>query len=98
MPWYRINGMTIHMRGTKLPPACVAKVGFSSQHAEATHCLAVSTHLCDWPVDGGRTCDLPLCDAHAREVGKNRHYCPDHYAASINANLQLGLFTSLGQP
>lgn len=95
MPFYRINGMTVHMRGTRLPPACKEKTGFSATHAEASYCLAMSTYLCDWPVEGGKTCDRPLCAVHAHQAAKNRHYCPNHHAESINTSPQRGLFTSL---
>lgn len=27
------------------------------------------------------TCDAPCCEAHAREVGDDRHYCADHWRA-----------------
>lgn len=44
-------------------------------------CARPRTKLCDYPLRGakkGKTCDAPLCDAHAREVGPNQHYCPPH--------------------
>lgn len=34
--------------------------------------------LCDFPVGPDRTCDMPVCTAHAREVGPDRHFCPLH--------------------
>jgi hypothetical protein len=40
--------------------------------------MAISGYLCDHELEGGKTCDAPLCDDHAHEVGKDRHYCPRH--------------------
>jgi hypothetical protein len=80
MVWYRMHGMMVHMRGTKLPPACVGRIESTNQIAPSMRCMAPSSYLCDWPVEGGKTCDAPLCDAHATEVGKDRHYCPRHLA------------------
>lgn len=94
MPFYRTNFGMVHMRGTKLPKPCVAQVGISSLHAEATYCHGMSGYLCDGPIQDGRTCDKPLCSVHATEVGKNKHYCPDcrHRFAPRG---QGSLFTSL---
>lgn len=36
--------------------------------------------LCDYPVGDGKTCDKPLCNGHARQVGPDLHYCHDHPA------------------
>ena len=44
-------------------------------------CHRTSTKLCDYPVAGektGTTCDAPMCDRHATNVGPNRDYCPPH--------------------
>ena len=43
-------------------------------------CRATSRFLCDFPIDGDKTCDVPLCGSHAYEVGPNVHYCPNHFA------------------
>lgn len=95
MPWYRINGMTIHMRGTKLPKPCVARVGFSPQHGEGMVCMDMSAYLCDGSsASEGKTCDRPLCQAHATQIGKDKHLCPDCRVAHF-ANQQPSLFTSL---
>lgn len=47
-------------------------------HCSAEKCADVGTFLCDFPVSGNRTCDLPLCASHAYEVAPNMHYCPAH--------------------
>ena len=51
---------------------------------------------------GAHTCDMPLCAAHARQVGRNKHYCPRHHqqgmqpaGAPDQGSAQLGLFTGL---
>ena len=93
MPFYRINGTIVHMRGTKLPKPCGAKIGFSSKGE--IFCLAVSGYLCDWKLPNGQTCDRTLCDAHAHSAGKNVHYCPDHRVEAARAGRQMGLFTSI---
>ncbi|WP_208511046.1 FAD-dependent oxidoreductase, partial [Variovorax paradoxus] len=39
-------------------------------------CMAPSAFLCDGPGKGRRTCDRPLCAAHATQTGPNTHLCP----------------------
>lgn len=41
-------------------------------------CSGVGDYLCDYPVGDDKTCDRPMCDRHAREVGQNMHYCVTH--------------------
>lgn len=41
-------------------------------------CSSKADLLCDHPVAEGRTCDAPICKAHAHEVGPDRHLCPEH--------------------
>jgi hypothetical protein len=102
MPWYRINGMTVHMRGTNLPPGCQVIVGM---HTGTANCLVPSGFQCDWPTpentSRGRgykpTCDSHLCQAHAHQVGANKHYCPAHFREHADSQAQPGLFTSLVQ-
>lgn len=36
-------------------------------------CQHLSDLLCDYPMGRGKTCDLALCDDHAREIGEDRH-------------------------
>jgi hypothetical protein len=65
--------------------------------------MAPSAYLCDGlppplrPGDhhGTGTCDAPLCEAHARQVGKNRHLCPACHLSQRNAEPQRSLFTSI---
>jgi hypothetical protein len=92
MPFYRVNGMDVHMKGTKLPQPCGARVWNQGQEQL---CRAISAFLCDFPDGGGHTCDRALCEAHAHQAGRNRHYCPTHKADAIAANPQRGLFTQL---
>jgi hypothetical protein len=33
---------------------------------------------CDWHLSSDRNCGKPICDKHAKEVGKNKHLCPFH--------------------
>jgi hypothetical protein len=48
-------------------------------------CGDVGDNLCDWPMGRGKTCDLPLCDDHAREIGENRHLCFIHHPMWVKA-------------
>lgn len=41
-------------------------------------CRAYATLQCDWPKDGGGTCDKSVCRTCARNVGPDRDYCPFH--------------------
>jgi len=46
----------------------------------AVRCVACrrdADALCDHPEDGG-TCDAPVCDVHAQQVGPDAHRCPEH--------------------
>jgi hypothetical protein len=43
-----------------------------------SHCGKPNTKLCDWPVGDGKTCDAPICDKHATNVGPDRDVCPLH--------------------
>lgn len=87
MPYYRIPGVGIaHLNlGGKLrrnPPApCCARIPHPSNEGgkPEVRCRAISTLLCDWPVDGG-TCDAPLCAEHGVEVARETHLCPLHLA------------------
>lgn len=97
MPFYRINGMAVHIRGSKkLPPGCGATVGVQTSDGAAMQlCLAPSGFQCDWDIGKGRTCDRHVCERHAHQVGKNKHYCPAHRQANQEQQAQSGLFTEL---
>ena len=85
MPTYRMHGALVHikMTNTKKRPAplpCAALIPVGSRIVGSVmRCCAISSILCDWPVDGG-TCDAPLCDQHAHAIGPDRHLCPIHAA------------------
>lgn len=42
-------------------------------------CMYPGDKLCDWPMGKGKTCDLALCDDHARGIGEDRDLCPIHF-------------------
>jgi len=76
MPFYRVNGMLVHLKlagpRSKWPAPCCARL------ESGERCMGISTVLCDWPLDGGGTCDAPLCEEHGLQVGEDRHLCPLH--------------------
>lgn len=46
-------------------------------------CGYISDWLCDWPIGGGKTCDMPLCDHHRCAQGTDEEpfdLCPQHAA------------------
>lgn len=47
-------------------------------HCAEPGCADVGTTLCDFPVSDGKTCDRPLCRAHAFEAAPEVHYCLGH--------------------
>lgn len=79
MPFYRVNGLMVHlnMRGKKAPAPCCGRISLAGID---TRCMAISQYLCDAELSDGKTCDAPLCDQHAKQVGKDRHLCPRHAA------------------
>lgn len=52
---------------------------FEMTMCRETGCDREGSLLCDWPMGRGKTCDLPLCPDHAREIGDDRHLCPIHH-------------------
>lgn len=73
MPWVNVAGTWVHVKMTKRRVlTCKCELG-----PGAGVCGALAPFLCDFPA-GKRTCDAPLCAAHATEVGLDRHYCPRH--------------------
>lgn len=61
------DGVTFLICGRGLP-----------QQPSCRYCANTSTKLCDFPVGNGKTCDAPICDAHASSVGPDRDLCPKH--------------------
>lgn len=94
MPLYRTSFGMVHMRGSRLPAPCSARALIAGQEQV---CMVASAYLCDGPGTSGQrsTCDAPLCEAHAREIGRNRHLCPACHLQHRDADPQRGLFTSL---
>lgn len=77
MPWYRVHGRMVHLKiGAKAKPRqCRAP----DPDGPGGLCFGMSGFLCDWPVgDEGHTCDMPLCEPHAHQVGPDKHFCPKH--------------------
>ena len=94
MPFYRLKTGIVHMRGTRLPAPCTARVLIDGKQAP---CMAPSAYLCDGTDNTHRsgTCDAPLCEAHAHQIGPNRHLCPACALIQRNAERKRGLFTSI---
>lgn len=101
MPFYKVPGFgVVHMKiaGHHRPPApCSATVGISVRQAEPERCGQCSEFLCDWPTGARKTCSAPLCEAHANQVGPDRHYCPDHFANHSHQHPQRSLFGFLNE-
>ena len=94
MPVYRLALGMVHMRGTRLPAPCAAHILLNGQDVP---CLAMSAYLCDGLDASNRshTCDAPLCEAHARQIGPNKHLCPTCHQSQLDAQHQRSLFTHL---
>ncbi len=94
MPFYRLKFGIVHMKGTRLPDPCAARVLIEGKQAQ---CMAPSAYLCDGKDNTHRsgTCDAPLCEAHARQIGPNRHLCPTCHQSQLDAEQQRSLFTSI---
>ena len=43
-------------------------------------CGITAEYLCDYPIGGGKTCDLNLCDRCKRSIGEDRDLCLVHHA------------------
>ena len=65
MPCEIKGNMIICSRGARRAPKC-------------SFCEKVSTKLCDYPIEKGRTCDSPICDEHAKHHSPNVDTCPRH--------------------
>lgn len=65
MPCYRLpGGGFMCFRDKRAPKPCRVCGGYSE-------------YLCDGHLGGGHTCDAPLCEVHAHQVGRDRHLCPE---------------------
>ncbi len=42
------------------------------------YCSAPGVVLCDHEIGPGKTCDVPMCRAHAKHVEPDRDYCRLH--------------------
>jgi len=88
MPVYRMHGTLVHLKlagpKSKHPRPCVGLIPDPrtppGQRGKPpmVRCLGISSLLCDWPLEGGGTCDAPLCPDHATAIGPDRHLCPLH--------------------
>jgi hypothetical protein len=68
-----------------LPGGGVAFVRYANRRApKCRWCENQSTKLCDFVISPPeqithkKTCDAPMCDVHAKSVGANLDYCPEH--------------------
>lgn len=80
MPWYRMpDGTPVHLnlgRGNRsAPPACRVL------RLDGSVCGWLSGYQCDWKIGVGKTCDRWICEAHAQQVGPDKHLCPEHQRA-----------------
>lgn len=70
MPWIRIPGGGV---------AHVKMTGHAQRGLKFCRCSYIATKLCDWRIDdAGRTCDEPICDAHAWSPAPDKDLCPRH--------------------
>lgn len=96
MPFYRLKTGIVHVKGTRLPAPCCVRFHWPSNGNEQD-CMAPSAFLCDGTNNANRsgTCDAPLCEVHARQIGPNRHLCPTCLLSHGDAERQRSLFTSI---
>jgi hypothetical protein len=77
MPYYRVNGMMVHLnlsgKARKNPPkACQF---FVTIKGRKERCMQMASYLCDWP-----GCDAPICEDHRLALGPELDVCPHHNA------------------
>jgi hypothetical protein len=79
MPFYRINGMLVHLKlgGKKHVQPCGCPIELDGKRQR---CLGFPDFYCDWETGPGQTCSAPLCRDHATQVGPDLHLCPEHMA------------------
>lgn len=68
------RSMPVHM----LEPQEVYMSGEGIKMCSHHSCAYCADYLCDWPMGKGKTCDAPLCEDHASEIGVDLHLCPVH--------------------
>lgn len=73
-----------------LPGGGVAHVRYANRRSpKCRWCSNRSTRLCDFEISDPqqvthrKTCDAPMCDAHAKRVGPNHDFCPDHSSTAV---------------
>ncbi len=75
MPFFRMGNTMVHVKlsgkAKRMKPCC-------ARLENGHQCQAMSSLLCDWKLEGGGTCDAPLCEAHGTQVGEDLHLCPIH--------------------
>ena len=45
---------------------------------KCAYCHRSSTRLCDFEVENGKTCDVPMCDFCTHNAGRNLDLCQNH--------------------
>jgi hypothetical protein len=78
MPWYRIGGNAVHIKLAKSKRGPLPQCRAPDPTASDGICRGIGSLLCDAPVGEEGTCDMPLCERCATEVGPDRHLCPKH--------------------
>ena len=58
---------------------CMAR-GRRAASCQEPGCADEHEALCDWPLDGDKTCDRRLCARHRNHIGPNRDLCGPHFA------------------
>jgi hypothetical protein len=57
-------------------------VGISCGRSKYNRCYICgkpATKLCDYPISDTETCDKPMCQEHAHNIGKDNDVCNEHY-------------------
>jgi hypothetical protein len=47
-------------------------------------CGLAAENLCDFEVSPGKTCDVPICERCAIQIGPDAHLCPSHSAGVVD--------------
>lgn len=75
----------------KLPGGGVAIVCGPRRKQNLCSCRAYAKLQCDWPKEGGGTCDKPICRSCARSAGPDTDYCPFHRGEPTKTQEQLDM-------